>query len=822
MSAPLDRCPLPAAPSTTALTRPRPGGASGVASGARSVATSARARRALNGLGVVLGSLGSGLFVANAWLPIAPAAGQSAPVEEGGASAARLEARSEDGNAASLPLVGESINVRLEDGHASETFDHTFQNESKARLEGSYKLVVGEGASATGFAYWNGAQKIVGEIFEREAAQQVYEALTGLRKDPGLLEQAGEGVFSFRVFPIEPGERKRVQVSTARFLPRRGAAIEYRARLTRPDARVELVVSDARGIAALDSPSHELAIDRSSATSWKVTALKAKAAPDEFVLRYEPAAAPLALGASVHHDAGQAAFFSATLAAPAAASKRPPTDVTLVIDRSGSMAGEAMASARAAAKAVVERLQPSDRVNVVAFDDKVDALYETPKALGEAVRREALGYIDGIRDGGGTDIARALKRALEAQQADARPDVVLFLTDGQSDGPAAIKVAEDDKSATRVFTVGIGTGVDKALLSRVASARRGRFTFIADPRAVRVEFPKVLSQLEAPAVANLRLRVEGGRLERAYPDVVGDLFAGDEVRVFGRVAGSGPVKLVLEGDEGGKPRRFEAAIDPVATSARPWVARGWARARVDDLLEVSRAKGESEELKDEAIELGLAYGLVTPFTSFLAVPESELTEAARQAVGSMRQRRKAILAAQKDAAAVSRLNMPPGDPVLKVKAPRDARRVTALFPFGLAQDLFYDDFAEAWTARFLVPVQVADGEYEVPVLVVQADGRVTATTARYTIDSRSANVDVDARALPQGVELRVTLDEPAGEVRAAPAADPANAVVLAPEADRRTFRGRLALPPGRHQVRVVVADLARNEAERVVDVEVSP
>lgn len=781
-----------------------------------------RASRLLHGAGVVLGSLASGLFVANAWLPIAPASGQSAPVEERESGAARLDARSEDGNNASLPLVGESLAVRFDDGHVAETFDHAFQNETKARLEGSYKLVVGEGASATGFAYWNGPQKIVGEIFEREAAQQVYEALTGLKKDPGLLEQVGEGVFSFRVFPIEPGERKRVQVSTSRWLPRRGASLEYRARLTRPDAKIEITLNDARGIASLDSPTHEISIDRGSDTSWKVTALKPKASHDEFVLRYEPAEAPLVLRAGVHRDAGQDAFFSATLAAPASKTKRPPTDVTLVLDRSGSMSGEPMESARQAAKAVVERLQESDRVNVVVFDDKVDALYESPRLLGEAARRETLEYIDKIHVGGGTNIAQALKRALGSQQADARPDVVLFLTDGQSSGPEAVKVAEEDKSGARVFTVGIGTGVDKALLSRVATLKHGRFTFIADPRAVKAEFPKVLSQLEAPAITNLRLRAEGGRIERAYPDVVGDLFAGDEVRVFGRVSGAGPVKLVLEGDEAGRPRRFEAAINPTATAAQPWVARGWARSRVDDLLEVSRAKGESEELKNEAIELGLAYGLVTPFTSFLAVPESELTEAAKQAVGSMRERRKAILAAHKDAAALSRQSMPPGDPVLKVKAPRDARRVTALFPFGLSQDLFYDAFAESWTVRFLVPVEVPDGEYEVPVVIVLADGKVMATTAHYTIDSRSAEVNVDAKPGPQGVELRVTLDEAAGEVRAAPSADPSNAVVLVADADKRTFWGKLALPPGRHQLRVVVADLARNEAERLVEVEVSP
>src|SRR5262245_10149332 len=97
---------------------------------------SRRVSRILHGVGMVLGGLASGLFVANVWLPIAPASGQSAPIEERGAGAARLDARSEDGNNASLPLVGESLSVRFDDGHVAETFDHAFQNETRARLEG--------------------------------------------------------------------------------------------------------------------------------------------------------------------------------------------------------------------------------------------------------------------------------------------------------------------------------------------------------------------------------------------------------------------------------------------------------------------------------------------------------------------------------------------------------------------------------------------------------------------------------------------------------------------------------------------------------------
>src|SRR5208283_1966412 len=99
--------------------------------------------------------------------------------------------------------------------------------------------------------------------------------------------------------------------------------------------------------------------------------------------------------------------------------------------------------------------------------------------------------------------------------------------------------------------------------------------------------------------------------------------------------------------------------------------------------------------------------------------------------------------------------------VLRVQAPRDAKRVTAMFPFGLTQDLGYDDMSESWMTRFLVPKDVSDGEYEVRVVIVLRGGEVKTATVRYTIDSRAPQVDVTAKPAGDGVDVRVLCDEPA-------------------------------------------------------------
>ncbi len=760
--------------------------------------------------------------------------------------AAALDARSEEGNASSLPLTEETLALRIDDGYATVTHRHAFQNETKVQLEGTYKLMVGEGATATGFAYWNGAERIVGEVFERERAREVYEAITGLKRDPGLLEQTGEGSFSFRVFPITPGEKKRIEVTTMNVVPRRKGKLEYRARLSMRDAHIETELRDARGVSDIESPTHAITIEplasaagtpKHDASAVRVVVGAPKSANEpEFVLRYLPKDAVGVLHASIHKGEGPG-FVAVTFGTAAAAggAVRKSHDVTLVIDRSGSMNGAPMAAAKAAAKRVVDELSAGDAVNVIAFDDKVEALFDKPRVLDDATRRDVTRFLATIDARGGTEIAKALEKALASQTSDARPDVVFFLTDGQSDGPTAIKVAAADTSATSVFTVGLGEGVDKALLSKIASLKHGRFTFVADARAVTAELPKLIAQLSPPVLTDVKLRAKGAVLDEVYPQTLPDLFQDDELRVSGRLAGAAngaQATLVLEGNEFGKLRRFEVVLDQTATAAKPWIARHWALSRVDDLLGQERGTADERErahMHEEVVDLGLTYALVTPYTSFLAIPEKELTNAAKDAVGSMRERKAKLLAANKDAAALSRLNMPPGDPILKVHAPRDARAVTAYFPFGLTRDLVWDEGLEQWMTRFLVPNDVADGTYDVAVAVTHNDGHVEAMKVQYTIDAKEPTFEVVTEVRHGGLFVRVLVDEPAHEVRVIDVVDVMGhrgrhcaGLSLAGSADRLSFEGVLPVGKGVTRLRVVVADSARNESDRTLDVTVAP
>lgn len=770
----------------------------------------------------------------HAWLRLAPLVALALslltlPVMAQEMAGPSLRASTQDGGAVGLPLIEESVRTVIDQGHATTRFAHTFQNETTEVLEGRYQIALGAVATATGFAYYNGEEKIVGEIFEKEAARQVYETVTGLGRDPGLLEQSGEGVFSFRVAPITSGEKKRVEVTTSQWLRESKNTIEYRVPVGRPQHTAEARILDTRKISKIWSPTHEISLERSERGA-KVRVLRPRKTTGELILRYTVEQPDFHLSTAVHRSKGQDAYVVMSLASPPSAqSKRTPRDVTFVVDRSGSMSGAPLEAARRATEGVLKRLGDDDRVNVISFDDGVDALYERPRPVKD-VRSDALAFVANIASGGGTDLALALAEAADRQEASGRTQVLLFLTDGQSDSQAALEAAKKAPPTLQLYSVGIGAGVDRALLSKLARDNRGRFTYVADEAHLEKDVDQLYSRIESPVLTDLQITVRGAQVHRLYPRLAPDLFENDQLTFAMRLrpnAKDEHATLVVKGKRDGKVQTFTKRIE-LSPSTRPWVGRQWGSARVDDLLEQMALSGETPELKRETIELALAYDLVTKYTSFLAIPASEITDAVRGTMEQERARRAAILKKHQDAAALSRTVMPPGDPVITVKAPLTSQGVTALFPFGLSLDLTYQPSREVWEGRFLVPNQVADGPYDVRIFVTDQEGVTAQTTTRYEIDSRAPAFSARTTAEIGGIQLVVEGDEPLRQVRVtllgtgaalrlAGATCKSGGCSLEREGHER-FRGLLELPPGTYRLRIVVTDDARNESVQVLTV----
>ena len=569
--------------------------------------------------------------------------------------AATMQARDEAGP---MPLIQERLTVVIDDQHATTTLKQTYHNRARRVVEGQYALRAGRGMKVEGFAYWNGEQKIVGEVFEKAAAREVYNRVTRVRRDPGLLEETDDGAFTFRVFPIAQDEKKRIEISYSKWLSRQGRSVRYRAPVSSSGADIVVDIRSARPVKSVRSTSHKVTVDKLRGGGVRVRA-RGTGKAGTFELAYELAQNNWTVNAYVHKDPKHDGYFAVALAAPTGlAGKVADKDVTIVLDRSGSMAGQPLAQAKAAAADIIRRLGKKDRVNVIAFDDDVDPLFDEPQIASAKIRSRAIDYVGNIMSGGGTDIALALKSSLAAQSESKRPEVILFLTDGQSDATAALEAAKADKRDVRIFAVGMGDGVNRALLSRLSRIKRGQVAYIDDIEQIERNIGVVYRQISRPLLVDVSLEVKGAASgRRVYPRTFPDLFLDDELFFSGRLRGEpGIVSFTIRGQLDGKRVSYTRKVKLPSSVERSWVGRQWAQARVDHLLEDLALDGSQAEKKNEVIELALAYNFVTKFTSFLAIPENEATGAAKQALENAREQKRRALVKHADAKALKQRN----------------------------------------------------------------------------------------------------------------------------------------------------------------------
>jgi Ca-activated chloride channel homolog len=234
------------------------------------------------------------------------------------------------------------------------------------------------------------------------------------------------------------------------------------------------------------------------------------------------------------------------------AQPRPPATVQVVLDRSGSMAGERLDAALAALCALVDRLDPADRLGVVAFDDAVDVVVPCGAVADKAALRAA---VRAIRPGGMTNLSAGLLRGLQEARraAGAAGATVLLVSDGHANAGevdpsrlAAVAAGARGHGITTT-TVGIGLGYDERLLAELAAGGQGGHAFAEDgdgaAAALAGEVEGLLSKTVQAASITVRpagdvagITVWGGLPSHAVDDgvvvEVGDLWSGEVRKVL--------------------------------------------------------------------------------------------------------------------------------------------------------------------------------------------------------------------------------------------------------------------------------------------------
>jgi Ca-activated chloride channel family protein len=489
------------------------------------------------------------------------------------------------------------------------------------------------------FSLWMGETEVRGEMMNAEQARGIYEEIVRRLRDPALLTLEGHGLIRARVFPIQPGETRRVVLRYTQLLQRAGDALRMRYAIGQRGALPGTGFLDRAPNTPADRFTFRVTVPNADSygTPYSPThAITSRRTGDQLLITLDSAASgdvelfvPVRrglVGTSLvaHAPGGEDGYFM-LLVSPAQEDDAPALarDLTFVVDVSGSMSGDKIEQAKAALRQALNTLGGQDRFRLIAFSNRVTNFRDgfaaaSPENL-EAARR----FVDGLQADGGTNIAGALDAALSATVAEERLPLVLFLTDGiPSVGEQAPERIAQNAGArigrSRIFTFGVGHDVNTYLLDRLAQEGRGTAEYVAPEANVEAAVGTLLNKIRHPALANLRIEHAPVALVQTYPSRLPDVFFGEELVIFGRYRGTGDGEIVVSGQRGGRTERFTAqAVFPASATENEFIPRLWASRRIGELTRQIRIEGASQNLVQEVRELGLRYGILTEYTSYL-------------------------------------------------------------------------------------------------------------------------------------------------------------------------------------------------------------
>jgi Ca-activated chloride channel family protein len=546
-----------------------------------------------------------------------------------------------------LALVNQKVTINIDEQVAVTKIEQAFRNHTGRPLEATYLFPVPKGASVRKFTMWVNGVETPGEIIEADKARKIYTDIVSRSRDPGLLEYMNQRLIKLRVFPVLPKEDQKISLTYTSVNTNDNGLIEYsfpmktdgKSAETLEKFTIDLRLKSQYPITNPYSPSHAITITRPNEKEAIIGFEKNQAVLDrDFQLFYQAVPKDIGLTALTHRPiADRPGYFMMLLSPRAELSKaqQQPRDFVYVIDTSGSMRiGNRIGQAKNALKFCLKSLTEKDRFTMIHFASTVNkytnSLQDATPGNIEAARK----WVDDLEPTGGTFIDGALQEALALRTKDeSRTFTMVFFTDGQptwgEKDPQKIlaNVKAKNSGNTRIFSFGVGNDVNTVLLDALADNTKAISSYVREGEDIENKVSSLYSKISNPVLANLKLHIgDDIKISEVYPPQLPDLFHGSQIVVFGRYTGKGKAQIKLTGNIGKETKEFvyDLTFAEKTEGTQPFVEDLWARRKVGYLLDQIRVQGESKEVVEEIVQLAKRYGITTPYTSYLLVPDGPL------------------------------------------------------------------------------------------------------------------------------------------------------------------------------------------------------
>jgi Ca-activated chloride channel family protein len=538
--------------------------------------------------------------------------------------------------------------VQIQNQIAVTHTDQVFYNEMNQQVEAVFVFPLPEGAVITELVYWFNGHRYVGRIKELQQAIRDYNNKIRRYLDPALLQYLGDNLFRLNIAPINPRTEVRFEITYTELLNYDFGTVYYKYLLNttslspKPLERLSLNIDvwTQAAIKFLRSPSHEkstaTSITKKSDHEYQIVFGDENFHPTkDFELEFETVREGVDINVLTFTPApadsyGTDSFYALWITPPDTLDDKRviPKNIVFTADVSSSMEGERLTQLKAALNSFLDHLLPIDCFNIFSFGTHVLSFQPDLVAATPANIEEAREYVRQLSALGLTNINQALLKSLQQSYQKETMNVNIFLTDGYPtwDETDITKILSNVRDAnnknTHIFSFGVGNDVSKTLLERLSQENGGYAQFITADDSIALIIKNHFMRISKPVLADLKIDIPGLLSLDTFPRELPDLFWGNQVLELGRYSNQGNFEVKLTATMRGQTVSFSKNVDfKYVNGGNRFVARLWAKAKIDHLLNEIALYGERKELVDAIIDLSIRYNILTPYTALYADPD---------------------------------------------------------------------------------------------------------------------------------------------------------------------------------------------------------